>query len=122
MSFSWPWALLALAVIPLIFAAWWRARRSRRRAPVRVTPIALVHPTVAPTGATVKHNPDAGYADDVIVVLTDGSNNRGVDPQTAARQAAARGVRVFTIGYGTDRPATLACSSTQFGGFSGFPG
>ena len=36
----------------------------------------------------------------MIVVLTDGSNNRGVDPQTAAKEAADRGVRVFTIGYG----------------------
>jgi len=52
-------------------------------------------------------------------VLTDGSNNRGIDPQKAARQAAGRGVRVYTIGYGTDRPAPLACSSDQFGGFGG---
>ena len=55
----------------------------------------------------------------MIVVLTDGSNNRGIDPQTAAIQAARRGVRVFTIGYGTDNPASLACSSAQFGGFGG---
>ena len=80
--------------------------------------IAQVDPSVPPTGATAKR--DAGYADDVIVVLTDGSNNRGIDPQTAAKEAAARGVRVFTIGYGTDTPAPLACSSTQFGGFAGF--
>jgi Ca-activated chloride channel family protein len=53
------------------------------------------------------------------VLLTDGSNNRGVDPQTAAREAAARGVRVFTIGYGTDNPAPLVCDSSQFGGFGG---
>src|SRR6266704_1870865 len=259
MSFSWPWALLALLVIPLVFAAWWLTRHRRRRAVVRVTSIALVRtampgrtrwrrripaalltlglavlavgaarpqatvpvpsssatimlaldvsgsmcstdvqpnritaaeqaasafiksqaggpriglvafastavvlvppttdtrqlasalgglttsfgtaigegiltsldaiaqvdPSVPPTGVTVSRSRAAGYADDVIVVLTDGSNNRGIDPQTAARQAAARGVRVFTIGYGTDRSATLACSSTQFGGFSGFPG
>ncbi|HEY7199715.1 MAG TPA: VWA domain-containing protein [Candidatus Dormibacteraeota bacterium] len=256
MSFSWPWALLALLVIPLVFAAWWLTRRRSRRAAVRVTSIALVRtalpgrsrwrrrippallalglavlaigaarpqatvpvasssatimlaldvsgsmcstdvqpnritaaeraatafidsqtggpriglvtfagtavvlvpPTadtkqlinalgglttsfgtaigegiltsldaiaqvdssVAPTGATVSRHQGAGYADDVIVVLTDGSNNRGIDPQTAARQAAARGVRVFTIGYGTDNPAPLACSSDQFGGFGG---
>ena len=61
----------------------------------------------------------AGYADDVIVVLTDGSNNRGVDPQTAARQAAQRSVRVYTIGFGTDNPAPLACGSGQFGAFRG---
>jgi len=256
MSFSWPWALLTLLVIPLVFAVWWLTRRRRRRAAVRVTSIALVRtalpgrsrwrrrippvlltlglavlavgaarpqatvpvasssatimlaldvsgsmcstdvqpnritaaehaatafidsqtggpriglvtfagtavvlvpptadtkqlisalgglttsfgtaigegiltsldaiaevdPSVAPTGATVSRARGAGYADDVIVVLTDGSNNRGIDPQTAARQAADRGVRVFTIGYGTDNPAPLACSSDQFGGFGG---
>ncbi|HEY6791564.1 MAG TPA: VWA domain-containing protein [Trebonia sp.] len=81
--------------------------------------IAQVDPSVAPTGATVRRPPGAGYADDVIVVLTDGSNNRGVDPQTAASEAADRGVRVFTIGYGTDTPAPLECSSSQFGGFGG---
>jgi len=82
--------------------------------------IAQVDPSVAPTGATVSRGRAGGYADDVIVVLTDGSNNRGVDPQTAAKQAAERGVRVFTIGYGTDNPAPLACGSDQFGG--GFGG
>ena len=256
MSFSWPWALFALLVLPLVFAAWWLIRRRRRRATVRVTSMALVRlaapgrsrwrrrvpaallgvglavlaigaarpqatvpeasssatimlaldvsgsmcstdvkpnritaaeqsagafiksqvggprigivvfsgtavvlvpptsdtqellnalgglstgggtaigegiltsldaiaqvdPSVAPTGANVKRNLGAGYADDVIVVLTDGSNNRGVDPPVAAKQAAARGVRVFTIGYGTDNPAELACSATQFGGSGG---
>jgi len=83
--------------------------------------IAQVDPSVPPTGATVSRSRGRGpgYADDVIVVLTDGSNNRGVDPQTAAKEAAARGVRVFTIGYGTDNPAPLACSSDQFGGYGG---
>ena len=259
MSFSWPWALLALLVIPLVFATWWLTRRRRRRAVVRVTSIALVRtavpgrsrwrrripaalltlglavlavgaarpqatvpvasssatmmlaldvsgsmcstdvkpnritaaeqaatafvksqtggpriglvvfagtavvlvpPTadtkqllsalgglttsfgtaigegiltsldaiaevdssVAPTGATVSRARGVGYADDVIVVLTDGSNNRGIDPRTAAKEAASRGVRVFTIGYGTDNPAPLACSSDQFGGFGGLGG
>jgi Ca-activated chloride channel family protein len=255
-SFSWPWALLALLVIPLVFAAWWLTRRRRRRAAVLVTSIALVRtalpgrsrwrrripaalltlglavlavgaarpqatvpvastsatimlaldvsgsmcstdvkpnritaaeqaatsfiksqaggpriglltfassavvlvpptadtgqltsaigglttsfgtaigqgiltsldaiaqvdPSVPPTGAAVFRGRGAGYADDVIVVLTDGSNNRGIDPRTAARQAADRGVRVFTIGYGTDNPAPLACGPAQFGGFNG---
>ena len=83
--------------------------------------IAQVDPSVAPTGS----RPAATHsrAHDVIVVLTDGSNNAGVDPQTAARQAAARGVRVFTIGYGTTNPAPLVCSNSQFGGFgAGGPG
>ena len=256
MSLSWPWALLAFLVIPLVFAVWWLTRRRRRRAVVRVTSLALVRtavpgrsrwrrripaalltlglavlavgaarpqatvpvasssatimltldvsgsmcstdvkpnritaaeqaasafiesqaggpriglvafastavvlvppttdtkqllsalgglttsfgtaigegivtsldaiaqvdPSVAPTGAAVSRGRGAGYADDVIVVLTDGSNNRGIAPQTAALQAADRGVRVFTIGYGTDNPAPLECSSGQFGGFGG---
>ena len=42
MSFSWPWALLALLILPLVLAAWWLARRRRKRATVRVTSIALV--------------------------------------------------------------------------------
>ena len=81
--------------------------------------IAQVDPSVPPTGATASRDRRVGYADDVIVVLTDGSNNRGVDPQVAAKEAANRGVRVFTIGYGTDNPAPLACGAGQFGGFSG---
>src|SRR5947207_14094565 len=46
MSFSWPWALAALLVIPLVFAVWWLTRRRRRRAVVRVTSIALVRAAV----------------------------------------------------------------------------
>lgn len=81
--------------------------------------IAQVDPTIAPTGAIVKRDQGAGYANAVIVVLTDGSNNEGVAPLTAAKQAAARGVRVFTIGYGTDTPAALVCAPGQSGGFGG---
>jgi Ca-activated chloride channel family protein len=79
--------------------------------------IAQVDSSVAPTGA--RPLSARGYAQDVIVVLTDGSNNEGVDPQIAARQAAARGVRVFTIGFGTTNPASPVCSNSQFGGFGG---
>jgi Ca-activated chloride channel family protein len=260
MSFSWPWALLALLVIPLVFAIWWWMRRRRRRAAIRVTSIALVRaavpgrtswrrripaallvggfavlgvgaarphltvpvpstsativlaldisgsmcstdvdpnritaaekatsdfissqaggpriglvafagtagllvppthdthtllsaldglttsrgtaigqailtsldviaqadPAVAPTGARTEKDRGAGYADDAIVVLTDGANTQGVDPQTAARQAADRHVRVFTIGFGTTHPAPLVCEGMQFGGgFGGFGG
>ncbi|MEA2062656.1 MAG: VWA domain-containing protein [Gemmatimonadota bacterium] len=38
----------------------------------------------------------------VIVMLTDGMNNRGaIDPATAARVAESQGVKVYTIGAGT---------------------
>jgi Ca-activated chloride channel family protein len=83
--------------------------------------IAEVDPSVAPTGA----NPGGGregYAGSAIVVLTDGANTQGVAPQTAAREAALRGVRVFTIGFGTTHPAPMVCDSSQFGGFGGLGG
>jgi len=42
----------------------------------------------------------------VIILLTDGMNNRGnIDPPTAARMAAALGIRVYTIGVGTEGQA-----------------
>jgi Ca-activated chloride channel homolog len=81
--------------------------------------IAEVDPSVAPTGA----NPGGGregYAGSAIVVLTDGANTQGVDPQLAAQEAALRRVRVFPIGFGTTNPAPMVCDSSQFdGGFGG---
>lgn len=47
MSLSWPWAMPALLVLPLVFATWWLTRRRRRRASVRVTSIALVRAALA---------------------------------------------------------------------------
>ncbi|GAA6525560.1 VWA domain-containing protein [Intrasporangium sp. DVR] len=54
---------------------------------------------------------------EIIVLLTDGANTRGATPAQAAEQAAARGVRVYPIGFGTTNPTTLACSRQQYGGF-----
>ena len=68
------------------------------------------------------------YQPDIIVVLTDGANTRGVDPLVAAEVAAARGIRVYTIGFGTTQPETLVCTPDQvvggyeFQGFGGGPG
>ncbi|MGP3963133.1 VWA domain-containing protein [Nonomuraea sp. 3N208] len=83
--------------------------------------IAEVDPSVAPTGA----NPGGGegYASAAIIVLTDGANTQGVNPQTAAQEAALRRVRVFTIGFGTTNPAPMVCDNSQFdGGFGGWGG
>jgi len=41
------------------------------------------------------------YAADIIVVLTDGASNAGPEPVDAARQAVDRGLRVYTIGFGS---------------------
>jgi Ca-activated chloride channel homolog len=79
--------------------------------------IAEINPNVVPTGANpATAGPGGGGADfqpDTIVVLTDGRNTQGVDPVTAAQQAAARKLRVYTIGFGTTTPAPLVCTSDQ---------
>jgi Ca-activated chloride channel family protein len=44
----------------------------------------------------------------VVVLMTDGENNRGtVDPLTAAEAAGKLGIRVYTIGVGTDGEARM---------------
>jgi Ca-activated chloride channel family protein len=43
----------------------------------------------------------------VIVLLTDGENNIAPDPLAAAAAAAERGIRVFTVGVGTEAGTTL---------------
>ena len=45
--------------------------------------------------------PKGAYAPEIIVVLTDGASNAGFPPTDAAQQAADRGIRVYTIGFGT---------------------
>ena len=45
--------------------------------------------------------PPGSYKSAVIILLTDGQTTTGPDPVDAARLAAERGVRVFTVGVGT---------------------
>lgn len=72
--------------------------------------------------------PPQGYVPDIVVLLTDGANTRGISPVDAAKQAAARRIRIYTIGFGTDHPTSLVCSASQLGaggfdgGGPGFPG
>jgi Ca-activated chloride channel homolog len=52
----------------------------------------------------------------VLVLLTDGVNNRGqVDPRTAARAAAAFGIRLYAIGVGTEGMAPVPVGRGLFG-------
>ena len=55
----------------------------------------------APNGPDFKPVPPGSYGSAVIILLTDGQTTTGVDPLDAARMAADRGVRVFTVGIGT---------------------
>jgi Ca-activated chloride channel family protein len=59
-----------------------------------------IQPTPVPKGA---------YAPSIIVLLTDGASNRGPLPLEAAQQAVDRGVRVYTIGFGTEQGGALNC-------------
>jgi Ca-activated chloride channel family protein len=38
----------------------------------------------------------------VLILLTDGSNNAGIDPVTAAKLAKQIGIKIYTIGFGAD--------------------
>jgi Ca-activated chloride channel family protein len=59
---------------------------------------------------------DAPGASRVMVLLTDGVNNRGsIDPRTAARAAAAVGIRIYTIGVGTEGMAPVPVGRGLFG-------
>ena len=92
-----------------------RPERRRRASPTQPHPI---EPAPVPQGA---------YAPDIIVLLTDGVSNAGILPLDAAQQAADRGVRVYTIGYGTDNGFIPfgrggGFQGDPFGGGGGFGG
>lgn len=54
----------------------------------------------------------------VMIVMTDGENNRGqIDPLTAARAAAAFDIKVYTIGVGTDGVAPIPVARGLLGGY-----
>jgi Ca-activated chloride channel family protein len=52
-------------------------------------------------GAARKPVPPGSYASAVIILLTDGQRTTGPDSIMAAKMAADRGVRVYTVGVGT---------------------
>jgi Ca-activated chloride channel homolog len=84
--------------------------------------IAEVDKSIAPsitdssTGVEPTPVPKGDYAPDVIVVLTDGVSNTGPLPVEAAKQAVDRGIRIYTIGFGT---ANGSPDGGQGGGFGG---
>ena len=59
---------------------------------------------------------DAPGRSKVLVLLTDGVNNRGtIDPRTAANAAAALGIRMYTIGVGSEGMAPVPVGRGVFG-------
>lgn len=52
----------------------------------------------------------------VLILMTDGENNRGeIDPLTAARAAATYGIRIYTIGVGSEGVAPIPVATGPFG-------
>lgn len=84
--------------------------------------IAEINPAVEPSGLDLStkdsNEPESDektYQPDIIVLLTDGANTQGANPIAAAQQAADRGVRVYTIGFGTLEPGRMVCTRQQLG-------
>ena len=78
--------------------------------------IAEVNPAVQPVGDVSRSTTPRAerrqraaprsddYVPDIIVLLTDGRNTRGIEPLDAVPHAVERRVRVYTIGFGTTEP------------------
>jgi Ca-activated chloride channel homolog len=73
-------------------------------------------PGGVPTGPSGPPATKASTAPEIVVLLTDGANTLGVSPQEAATQAAARGIRIYPIGFGTTSPTQMVCTRDQLGG------
>lgn len=86
-----------------------------------VDAIAEIDETVAPIvlGATPDLQPapvpKGTYVPSIVVLLTDGVSNLGPPPLEAAQEAADRGVRVYTIGFGTAQGGDLNCGLASQG-------
>jgi Ca-activated chloride channel family protein len=87
-----------------------------------VDAIAEINPDVAPADSggpapgPALPRPAGSYAPEIVVLLTDGANTRGIEPVDAAQIAAQRGVRVYPIGFGTRDPTSMVCTAAQLGG------
>jgi Ca-activated chloride channel family protein len=78
--------------------------------------LAEVNPDIAPVGETpIAGVAGDGFGSDIIVLLSDGANTRGIPPLEAANHAVERKIRVFTIGFGTTEPGRLLCRREQVG-------
>ena len=101
-----------------------RVDRRHRTRSTRAVAASLRPRATRRTRAPAAGAPRAPMPPAIIVLLTDGASNAGPDPTEAAQQAAARGVRVYTIGFGTDDPGAQnpQCGQQFIGGEPGAGG
>jgi Ca-activated chloride channel family protein len=74
--------------------------------PPRRSPVAM-REARTPSDPNFRPVPPGSHTAAAIILLTDGQTTTGPDPVEAARLAAERGVRVFTVGVGTDNGQIL---------------
>jgi Ca-activated chloride channel homolog len=90
--------------------------------------IAEVDETVAPSISEFSTEPapvpvvPGAYVPNIIVLLTDGATNAGPLPLDAAQQAVDRGIRVYTIGFGTEFGGEFVNCGPQLWGREPFGG
>ena len=80
-----------------------RASNPRREA-ARASPLDPARPADKPEAKPV---PPGSYSSAAIILLTDGQTTTGPDPIESARIAADRGIRVYTVGIGTQGGETI---------------
>jgi len=78
----------------------------KRGAPLDEAPKASAEKAFTPV-------PPGSYSSAAIILLTDGRRTMGPDPIEAARTAADRGVRIYTVGFGS-----AGGGAVDFGGWS----
>ena len=71
-------------------------------------------PGRAPEKKELSPVPPGSYTSAAIILLTDGQRTTGPDSLEAARMAANRGVRVFTVGVGTPNGAVIGFEGWSF--------
>jgi Ca-activated chloride channel family protein len=83
----------------------------------RVAPSELRQSTDPSSSSAI---PEGEFLPHIIVLLTDGASNAGPLPLSAAEQAVERGIRVYTIGFGTtNNSSPMNCGDGDLFGFGG---
>jgi len=87
-------------------------RLSNPRGPAQKS--APLDPAKSPDKAAPKPVPAGSYSGAAIILLTDGQTTTGPDPIESARMAADRGVRVYTVGIGTQAGEIIGAEGWSF--------
>jgi Ca-activated chloride channel family protein len=118
MSFSWPWALFALLILPLVFAAWWLIRRRRKRATVRVTSIALVRLAAPGRSRWRRHVPAALLSVGLAVLAIGAARPQATVPEASSSATIMLALDVSGSMCSTDvRPNRITAAEQSAGAF-----